>query len=183
MSLHSKLVALNSSLQSSLSFGNQITFYELCDQTERDGKTFPIENQGNGQGKLVHWKDTYRLQIYHRLLDTAKDNDFALGFGNKAQGTTTYTLRLVGIGTRKLLTAAGYEDNVEFAESVADAIPNILFSGTATYLQVNDIEATKQLVYNEEYEGIDMKHLKLEGIAFYIDYELREKSCCQNNNR
>lgn len=177
MSLHTKLQALNSSLQSSLSFGSDITFYELCDQTEKDGKTFPIQNQGNGQGRLVHWKDTYPLQIYHRLLDTTKDNDFSLGLGNKAQGTTTYSLRLVGIGTRKLLTSANFEDNVQFAEDVADAIPNILFSGTANYLQVNDIEATKQIVYNEEYEGIDMKHLKLDGIAFYIDYELREKSC------
>ena len=183
MSLNLKISSLNSSLQSSLDFGDKTTFYNLCQLTEKTNpqdvsQTYPIENIGDGQARLIHPNDTYPLQIYHRLLDTTKDNDFTLGLGNKAQGTLNYSLRLVGLGTRNSLTVAGFEDNQEFAAEVAENIPSILVTGgKKDFIEVTDIEAVKQNVWNEEFIGIDLKHLKLDRIAFYVEYTLKVKIC------
>ena len=69
-----------------------------------------------------------------------------------------------------------YEDNQEICKSISDVLPSFINSNE--YLETGDHEVIKQKnVYDEEFAGIEIKKLSLEGIAFWIDYELRINIC------
>ena len=62
---------------------------------KKDGKTFPLENEGNKNGIKISWDDKYPLQTYHRILDVEKESDLSQGFAN-AFRQRVYSMRLVG---------------------------------------------------------------------------------------
>lgn len=171
------LTEINNSIKSGVSFGSSITAYNLCYHQEiPDRGTVPLLNQGNGQGKFIEWDDREPLRCYHRITDKiARETDPDKGIGRRPARYATYPMRVVFLGTRKDLTTAGYEDNESFARDVADAFPNFL-SGKET-AEVADIEVNKPVVYADEFPDVELEKLSLDGIAFYIDYELKAKLC------
>lgn len=158
-----------------VSFGSKITTRGLCYLQVKDERTFPIENKDTRNARKISWDDKYPLQIYHRILEVNKETDPTQGFGKNVSNTRVYTMRLVGIGSKTALSAASYEDNQEIAKAVADAIPSFLY--TTEYIEVTDMEVIKQEVYDSEWAGVEMKKLSLEGIAFWVDYELKITNC------
>jgi hypothetical protein len=172
--LNSILTDINTQIKT-VAFGGKITTRGLCYQQIKDGKTFPLENYGNKNGLKISWDDKYPLQTYHRILDLTNESDLDGGFGAKAFGQRVYSMRLVGIGSKAKLSVAGYEDNQEICKTISDAIP--AFINSNEYTEVGDHEVIKQNVYDEEFSGIEIKKLSLEGIAFWIDYTLRINIC------
>lgn len=159
-----------------VSFGSKITTWGLCYLQEKGDKTFPLLNSGNRNGKKIVWNDTYPLQTYHRIISSEKETDNSQGFGGNAFRQRVYSMRLVGVGSKLKLSAAPYEDNQEFANAISDVLPSFINSNE--YLTVTDHQVIKQEVYDEEFSGVDnQKKLSLEGIAFWIDYELRITIC------
>ena len=176
-SLNSILTDINTQIKT-VSFGSKITTWGLCYQQEKNEKTFPILNQGNKNGQKIHWDDTYPLQTYHRIIaPMEKETDLSQGFGTNFAQRRIYNMRLVGIGTKRLLSSANYEDNQEIAKAVCDVLPHFVDSAGLEYFEIGEVEVTKPVVYEEEFPGIELKKLSLEGIAFWIDYTLRIKIC------
>ena len=83
-------------------------------------------------------------------------------------------MRLVAIGTRAALTTANYEDNTELMRDVSKAIPN---SASKEIIIKGIHEGVKPNVYSEEYPDTDQQHLTLDGVAFYIEYEIHQRTC------
>ncbi len=158
-----------------VSFGSKITTRGLCYLQVKDEKTFPIENKDTRNALKISWDDKYPLQTYHRILELNKETDPSQGFGKNVSNTRVYTMRLVGIGSKTALSAAGYEDNQEIAKAVADAIPS--FISSTEYTEVTSMEVIKQEVYDSEWAGVEIKKLSLEGVAFWVDYELKITHC------
>lgn len=172
--LNSILTDINTQIKT-VSFGGKITTRGLCYLQEKDGKTFPLLNQGNRNGVKISWDDKYPLQTYHRILDVEKESDLSQGFGANSFRQRVYSMRLVGIGSKAKLSVAPYEDNQEIAKAISDVLPSFINSNE--FLEAEDHEVIKQNVYDEEFAGIEIKKLSLEGIAFWIDYTLRITIC------
>ncbi len=174
-SLHTILADINTEVKT-VSFGSKITTWGLCYQQIQDEKTFPLLNQGQGQGRKIQWNDTYPLQTYHRILSSEKETDNDKGFGGKPYQERIYQMRLVGVGSKSALSVSTYEDNQEICKAISDALPTLL--SNKEYIETNDHEVIKQNVYDEEFTGtVELKKLSLEGIAFWINYELKIKTC------
>ena len=173
-SLNSILDEINTYIKT-VSFGGKITTWNLAYLQEKDEKTFPLVNQGNRNGYKISWDDKYPLQTYHRIIDVENETDASRGFGSKIYRRRTYKMRLVGIGSKLKLSVAPYEDNQEICKTVADSLPSIL--SNKEFLEVTGFEVTKQEVYDNEFTGIDQKSLSLEGIAFWIEYDLKVQIC------
>lgn len=168
------LITVIDAIDSALPFNP--TFHKICTLQTRDEKTFPMRNIGNGEGEQISWDDTYKLQIYHRILDVENESDPNQGIGNKPFEFRLYTMRLVGIGTRELLTVANYEDNDQICNTVSDAIPR--FINARNYVQVIDHEVDKLAVYESEFNGATEFNSKtLDGVAFWIEYTIKMKVC------
>ena len=84
-------------------------------------------------------------------------------------------MRMVVIGTRQGLTIANYEDNQEFLEDFERAFPNVL--GSKEIITTGDQEPNKLNVYAEEYDGINHPKKNLEGIAFWLEYQIKQRIC------
>ena len=169
------LTELNIAIKT-VSFGSQITAYNLCDQQTTEKGTFPLLNLGNGEGKQIHWDDTEPLRCYHRMTEQIEhETDPDKGIGARSSKITTYKLRAVFIGTRKALTSSLFEDNESFSREVADVFPTML--SNQEFIQVGEIQADKNTLYAEEFDGVSFSHLSLDGIAFAINYELKVKDC------
>lgn len=174
-SLNSVIEDINIILKG-VSFGHKMTTWGLCYLQEKDGKTFPLLNKGRKNGAKISWDDKYPLQVYHRILDVDKKDDLRKGFGANVFIERTYTMRLVGIGSKLKLSSTEYEDNQEFAKVLSDALPS--FVNNNEFINVISHEVIKQNVYDSEFSGVNrQKSLSLEGVAFWIDYELKTIIC------
>jgi hypothetical protein len=171
------LTDINSSIETNLVPAWAVTYYLLCNQQEKDGKTFPLENQGAKNGRKISLDDRKPLQIYHRLLEQENIIDYAVGKGSKPGRFRLFTMRMVGLGWRNLITSESYEDNADLAIDVFEALPNFLNS--TEYIEIVSEETDKQTVLEEEFPGYDQaKALNLEYVAFYCDYTIRQRSDC-----
>ena len=135
-SLNSILTEINTDIKT-VSFGSKVTTWGLCYQQIKDEKTFPLLNQGSGQGRKLQWNDTYPLQTYHRIISSEKEIDASRGFGGKPYQERVYQMRLVGIGSKAALSASAYEDNQEICKAVSNVLPTLLsgkeYMGTAEH--------------------------------------------------
>ena len=104
-SLNSIISEINTAIKT-VDFGDKITTWGLCFLQDKGGKTFPLLNVGDGQGRQIQFNDTYPLQTYHRILSSEKETDTDRGFGSKAYQERVYQMRLVGVGKRSKLTSA-----------------------------------------------------------------------------
>jgi len=177
-SLDALLTDINNTIKT-VSFGADITTFNLCYQQTKDEKTFPLLNKGgspNAEGDIIHWDDRSPLRAYHRLIaPIEQETDPSRGLGKNPHRRRSYPMRAVFIGTRKFLTSAGYEDNENFARDISNVFPPVL-SGNET-IEIQNMEVDKNTVYEEEYEGVDLTKLSLDGIAFWIDYTIKGKIC------
>jgi hypothetical protein len=173
MKLIESLTLIDTAIQADFPFN--IRNFGLCYLQEKDGKTFPLQNVGNGQGQIVHWKDTDAIRTYHRVISSENETDSNSGFGKNMRRFTIYNMRLVGIGTRSILTSRNYEDTQEFCEEIKQLIPAFLAPGATSIVQ--DSEVNKLDVYNVEFSGNDHKSISLMGIAFWINYQIKLLNC------
>lgn len=172
--LNAILTDINTQIKT-VSFGGKITTRGLCYLQVKDDKTFPLENTDTRNGLKISWDDKYPLQTYHRILDVENESDLSQGFGGNAFRQRVYSMRLVGIGSKTALSTAPYEDNQEIAKAVADVLPS--FVNANEYIEIEGHEVIKQNVYDEEFAGVEMKKLSMEGVAFWIDYTLKITIC------
>jgi hypothetical protein len=173
MKLIESLTLIDTAIQADYPYS--IRTFGLCYLQEKDGKTAPLQNLGGAQGKRVQWDDTDALRTYHRILSSNEITDPSAGFGKSPRKFTIFQMRLVGIGTRKLLTTQDYEQNQEVCQDIKDLIPVWLAPGCVATL--TESEVNKLTVYESEFAGLDMKKLSLEGVAFWINYELKLINC------
>ena len=178
-SINSVLTEINNSIKSNTSFGSKITTYGLATQLiwgqKVEPKTVPVLNVGNGQGKVLEWDDKETLRIYHRIIGEVEENTDFTGLGNNQSFLLVYPMRLVAIGTRAALTVANYEDNSELMRDVSKAIPRVSSSKEIIIKGIH--EAVKPNVYLEEYPDTNQQHLTLDGVAFYIEYTINQRTC------
>lgn len=155
-----------------------VTYFLLATQQEKDGKTFPLVNVGRGDGIKISLDDKKPLQIYHRLLSQEQIVDQNQGKGSKPARFRVFTMRMVGLGWRNLLTTQSYEDNADLAIHVFTAMPNFL--GATEYVEIITEETDKQTVIEEEFPGYELqtKVLNLEYVAFYADYTIKQRADC-----
>lgn len=169
---------INAKIDTNLVPAWQVTYYLLATQQTKDGKTFPMLNIGHKEGQKISIEDKKPLQIYHRLLSQEQINDPEQGKGGKPARFRVFTMRMVGLGWRNLLTAESYENNSDLAIHVFEAMPNFL--GSTEYIEIVAEETDKQTVIEEEFPGYldSVKVLNLEYVAFYADYTLKQRADC-----
>jgi len=176
-SLDAILTEINLTLKT-VKWGSFLTTYNECYQQTKDKKTFPLLNLGGtttAHGKEIHWDDKEAMRVYHRVLSKENEVDNTKGFGNNPANVRVYSMRAVFLGTRRALTVAGYEDNDDFARDAENIFPsNLSFK---ELIRIDDIETIKNVVYEEEFEGVDLQKLSLDGIAFWINYTIRSRAC------
>jgi len=181
-SLNSILTEINAAIKK-VSFGSEMTTYNLCYQQTKDEKTFPILNLGGGSssrntsdGEIIHWDEKEPMRVYHRMIGPVeRETDNTKGLGNNPAKIRIYFMRAVFLGTRRALTSAAHEDNDTFAREAADIFPSIL--SAKEIINIENTEVDKNTVYEEEFAGGDLQKLSLDGIAFWIDYTIKARIC------
>ncbi len=142
----------------------------------KDEKTFPLVNQGSGNGYQISLDDNYALQSYHRVINNETETDYTKGKGKYPYTMRVYTIRNIWLGTLKRLPTKPYETTDDVKNAVYTAFPTIL---TNKEIIKTTTENTNKLeVLNEEFDGVEFKSLSLDTIAFYIEYEIRQKIKC-----
>ena len=169
---------INAKIETNLVPAWQVTYFLLATQQEKDDKTFPLANTGQGNGVKISLDDKKPLQIYHRLLSQEQIIDQNQGKGSKPARFRVFTMRMVGLGWRTNLTTESYENNADLAIHVFEAMPNFL--GATEYLEVIEEQTDKQVVIEEEFPGYEgqTKALNLEFVAFYADYIIKQRADC-----
>lgn len=172
--LNAILEEFNTTVKNGLSYS--VDSYALAYQQEKEGKTFPVINIGGGQGKALYFDDVYSMRMYHRMLDEfEQDTDLSGGLGKKFSEWNIYPMRVVFVGKRSKLTSRTFEDNIEFCLQVQKLIPKFMTGGEIVQKEGHEVD--KNTVYAEEFAGAKIDHLSLDGIAFWIDYTLRQRIC------
>jgi len=177
-SLNAILSEINSDIKAALPYGAQVTFYGECVQIVKEEKTVPILNVGSGEGKIIEWDDGEPLRVYHRILDVVEeDKDNFAGFGANSSTVLDFPMRMVVIGTRSGLAKAqiNYEDNTEFVRDFSKAMTT--FTSTKEIITKGEHQAVKPEVFAEEYPDVEQQHLNFVGVAFWINYEIRQRVC------
>jgi len=142
----------------------------------KDEKTFPLVNKGSGSGYQISLNDNYALQSYHRVISNVTETDPTKGKGKYPYTIRVYTIRNVWLGTLKRLPSKPYENTDDIKNAVYNAFPTILTN--KEIIQTTTESTNKLEVLNEEFDGNEFKQLSLDTIAFYIEYEIRQKIKC-----
>ena len=172
--LNQILTDINNRIKADLSIPNVIYWNEATLQ-EKDDKTSPIVNLGTREGTQISPKE-FNLQTYHRLIDSETETDPNGGFGKYPYRVRIYTLRNVWLGDLSSLSSQSYEFNDDVKNDVYAAFPVILDS-KETVRTINEV-TNKDQVLSEEFPGYELSNLNLELIAFYIEYQVRQKIRC-----
>lgn len=151
------------------------TKHGLCTLQEKDGQVFPIINQGSGQGKQISPRDNF--QIYHRILDSETESDPALGKGKFPYTIRVYSMRLVGIGNMR---TSDNDINDRMKNDVFDQIPQIL-SGKELVIPGDENIIRNDVMGSEFAPAENWSKYGLDLIAFYIDYEIKQRICPTRN--
>jgi len=173
--LNEMLEEINSTIGGSMTYPKTKFWNEAFLQTKGE-QTFPLVNNGNQQGYKISLNDKYALQCYHRVIDSETETDPNRGYGSKPYRIRVYTMRMVWLGNLKKLPAKTYETTDDIKSGVYSWIPVIL-SGKETIRTTNE-NVNKIDVLSEEFEGVNADHLSLDVIAFYIEYEIRQRIIC-----
>ena len=155
-----------------LTFDKTIVKHGLATLQTKDDKTFPLINLGNGQGKKISPEDNF--QIYHRILDSETETDTNLGKGKFPYKNRIYQMRLVGIGGMRGITN-GYDINDKIKNQVYDQISTILSQGEV--ITPGDENIIRKDVFGDEFDGYNFEKLNMDLVAFYIDYEIKQRIC------
>jgi len=171
--LDSILTEINATLKEGLSITG-VGLWNEAMLTEKDGFTFPVVNIGGGKGYKISWQDTYPLQIYHRIIsDITTEEDSVASKGRRPYMIRTFPMRMVCFGSIARLPSERRETNTDVYNTVCNLFPSFLSGGEV--IITNSENVNKLDVYGEEFAGINMNHLVLDGIAFYIGYDIRQR--------
>ena len=142
----------------------------------RDELTFPIVDNGNLKGHQISFNDAYALQSYHRVISSITQSDPTGGKGRYPYRYRVYTIRNVWLGNIKRLPKKPFRTIDDVKNLVYEAMPVRLTNGHNIFTQNESINTLS--VLDEEFAGHDWSHLSLDIMAFYIEYELRQKIKC-----
>lgn len=150
--------------------------WNQADLQEKNDKTFPMVNNGNGRGFQISPDSKEALQCYHRIISSETDTDYTKGKGRHPYKTRTYVIRNVWIGTLNRLPSKVYESNDDVKNDVYAVFPTVLDNQEIIKTVAESVD--KQEIFNTEFAGNDMKHLNLDVILFSIDYEIKQNIRC-----
>jgi hypothetical protein len=142
---------------------------------EQDEKTFPVVSGGDGDGTIISFDDVYAMQIYHRVLDIENRESPDSGYGSSVRRFRDINMRLVGIGLRSKFTERTWETNTDILSMIYQALPIDL---TYEILIPGDEQPNKMTVMDSEFAGHEYGHLKLDLIAFWIEYAVQQRADC-----
>lgn len=176
LGLNELLVEINSVL-GTLPYSSITEFYELAYLQDKDDKTFPLVRTNQTNGIQISPNDK-KFRFYHRLISQEEESNTTQSKGNDTIYYTIYNLRLVGIGLRRFLSSANFEDNADLALAVKKKlIQNPVFSDTSKLTPLSS-NTDKISIFNEEWNGYELGHLSLELTAFTIDYQIKQRFIC-----
>lgn len=173
--LNTLLTDINTNVASSLAYKDAV-FYTQAELQTKDEKTFPLINNGDRSGNKISLNDKHSLQSYHRVISSETNSDYNGGKGKYPYIIRTYTIRNVWLGSLRRLPGQVYESTDDIKNDVFSAFPVILTN--KEIVKVNSENIDKQAILDEEFAGYDTKHLTLELVIFYIEYEIRQKVKC-----
>ena len=169
------LTDINSTVSGALKYPKAI-FYNQVSLQEKNDKTFPMINKGNGRGAAISLNSKYALQSYHRVLESETETDWTRGKGKYPYKMRTYVIRNVWLGSLARLQTKGYESTDDIKNAVYDAYPTILDQKELIRTTTENIN--KQEILDIEFAGQDTKNLALNLAVFYIDYEVKQNIKC-----
>ena len=173
--LNELLDDINANIASTLQYGKVRYWREAFLQTKGE-ETFPIVDAGNRKGYQISPNDQYELQCYHRVLETNTESDYNGGKGKYPYRIRIYTIRNVWLGNLKLLPSKTYRSIDDIKNDVYSSFPVILTNKETIKTNSENINTIE--VLNEEFDGINMNHFSLDLVAFWIEYEIRQKIKC-----
>lgn len=173
--LNELLDNINSDIAESLTYP-KFKPWNQADLQEKDGKTFPLVNNGLGRGFQISPDSKEALQCYHRIISSETDTDYTKGKGRHPYKMRTYVIRNVWIGTLNRLPSKVYESNDDVKNDVYAVFPTVLDNQEIIKTVAESVD--KQEIFNTEFAGNDMKHLNLDVILFSIDYEIKQNIRC-----
>lgn len=171
--------SVNSSIAVNICYP-ETCIHGLTNLIEKDGKKFPMENQGK-EGEKIAFDDRKPFQLYHRLIDIRKDED-ETGVGDRVYERFTATMRLFGIGNKDYFKTTCHDNNLDFLMHTDAAInrkPVLNLSGLSNIrIRITGNSVNYQTIIESEFEGYDLKKLNpLKVIAFAIDYQITGLVC------
>jgi hypothetical protein len=166
---------INSEIIKSLAYPNP-KMYNQADLQIKDGKTFPIVNNGNSNGFAISLDNNIALQSYHRVLGSETETDYTKGKGKYPYKIRTYTMKMVWIGTLKRLPSKAYESTDDVKNDVYAAFPVTLKD--KELVKTNSESINKIEILNEEFADNITKQLSLDLVVFSIDYEVKQNIRC-----
>jgi len=165
---------INDRIADSLAYSD-VQYWNQAYLQPQDEKTFPIVNNGNKNGYKISVTD-YALQCYHRVVESKTETDYTKGYGKYPYQYRVYTIRNIWLGTIGKIPATTYESTDDVKSDVYASFPVILTDKEIVKTTNENID--KLAILNEEFDGNTFSNLSLEMIAFYIEYEVRQKIRC-----
>jgi hypothetical protein len=166
---------INSDIAGSLKYP-KAKYYTQAELQEKDGKGFPLVNNGNGKGFAISPNSNDALLTYHRVLGSETDTDWTKGKGRYPYKMRTYTMRMVWIGSTKRLPVKCYDTNDDVKNDVYTALPTVL--NNKEIIRTISENVNKIEVLDTEFSGNNTKQLTLDVVAFWIDYEIKQNIKC-----
>jgi hypothetical protein len=166
---------INTAIAGSLAYP-KAKYWNQAYLQEKDGQSFPLINNGNLNGHKISLNDTYALQSYHRIISPETETDYTQGKGKYPYVIRVYTIRNVWLGNIKKLPQKTYETTDDVKNDVYLNFPVIL--SNKEIVKTNSENINKLEILSEEFEGVEFKHLSLDLVVFYIEYEIRQKIKC-----
>jgi len=154
----------------------KVKYYEQAFLQTKDELTFPMVNKGNLTGHQISLNDAYALQTYHRVLSSNTETDWSGGKGKYPYRFRVYEIRNVWLGNLKRLPKKPYHTIDDVKTEIYNALPVILTN--KELIKTNEESANTLTVLEEEFAGHNWGNLTLDIIAFYIDYEIRQRIKC-----
>lgn len=173
--IHDILTNINSEVGTALKYP-KATYYAQAELQVKDGKTFPLVNNGNTIGFAISLDSKEALQTYHRVLSSETETDWTKGKGKFPYKMRTYTIRMVWLGATKRLQTRCYDSNDDVKNDVYNALPTILQQ--KEIIRTVSENVNKNEVMESEFSGNITKQLSLDVIAFWIDYEIKQNIKC-----
>jgi len=156
--------------------GSNSVFYNETRLTTKDEQTLPIIVEGDYKGSKISIDDRYPLVIYHRGISIDNANDPNLGYGPRSYRERIYRMRMYCFGTLKLLNNPQWDYNVDIQQIVYRTIPHALSQRERILPGEESSNALE--IMAEEFAGSPTKNLIVRHTAFWIEYDIRQRSDC-----
>ena len=161
---------------SGLSYGGSATFYKLAYLQPKDDKTFPMVRKSTSEATQISPYDVRSAIFYHRIIEEVTETADAKG--NSVAMFKIYNMRLVCLGTRRLLSSDPDEVNPDLAvEAEVILLGKRQLSDKST-LSVTGSNSDKIDIFETEFSGHDFNSRSLDITAYTIDYNIKQRIVC-----